>query len=155
MKSGYKLPLIFTNISSKNWPTRFSKFDLEIFFPYQNIKIIINLFLSLIFWYHFSTIWKLGNLVGQFSDNIFVKICQFLAQFQKSNAQEIFYILKIKVFRNKNFPASQVIKENNVVYTSNFLQYYIQMLSTSVKNKNKCGIDKKSKKNSSDILRLH
>ena len=24
--------LIFTNVSSKNWPIRFSKFDLEIFF---------------------------------------------------------------------------------------------------------------------------
>ena len=35
---GYKLGQIFTSISSKNWLTRFSKCDLQIFFSYQNIK---------------------------------------------------------------------------------------------------------------------
>ena len=32
---GYKF---FTSISSKKWPAKFSKFDLEIFLSYQNIK---------------------------------------------------------------------------------------------------------------------
>ena len=36
-----------------------------------------------------------------------------------------------------------IVGETYVVYTLTFLQSYIQMLSTSVKNKNKCGIYQK------------
>ena len=49
---GQKLAEIFTSISSnnKNWSTRFSEFDVKIFFSYQNIKeFYFFKFLSLIF----------------------------------------------------------------------------------------------------------
>ena len=64
----------------------------------------------------------------------FKYLCQFLAQSQKKfNVQEIFSILKIKVFRNDNFHAGQVVKKNYVVDTLTLLQNYIKMLSTSEK----------------------
>ena len=59
---------------------------------------------------------------------------------KKSNAQEIFWILKINAFRNDNFHAGRVVKENYMVSTFTFLQYYIKMLSISVKNKNELRI---------------
>ena len=68
----------------------FSKFDLGIFFLYENIKEI--------FFFHFYhsyfeaiLLWKFGNLAGQFLDDVFVKICaNFRPNPEKSNAQEIF-----------------------------------------------------------------
>ena len=140
-------------MSSKSWPSRISKFDLKTFFSYQNIKEFSFSFLSLIFWWHFSTLWTFGNLAGQFFDNVFVKSCVSLAQSQKNLAQKLFWILKIKVFRNDNFHASQVVKENYAVCTLTLLQYYIYMLSTSVKKQKWMGY--LWKKNSSDILKLY
>ena len=52
-------------------------------------------------------------------------LCQFLPNPKKSNVQEIFWILKIKVFRNDILHADRVVKENYVVCTLTFLQYYI------------------------------
>ena len=79
---------------------------------------------------------------------------------KQSNAQEIFWILNIKVFRNDNFHAGQIVKENYVVFNLTFLQYDMKMLSISVKTKNECGIYKKKYiykklKHSSDILRFY
>ena len=54
---GSKVAQIFINVSSKNWPARFSKFDLEIFFSYRNIKEFFSHFYQ-IFWCYFSTLWK-------------------------------------------------------------------------------------------------
>ena len=88
---------------------------------------------------------------------VYEKICANF-QLNPKKAQEIFWILKIKVFRNNNFHASQVVKENYVVCTLTFLQYNIWMLSISVKNKNEFGVyikKKQNEKNSSDILRLY
>ena len=63
MGLGLKLAEIFTSISSENWPTRFSKFDLEIFF---HIKISKNFFFhfyhsyvnAILLPYGNSEIWK-------------------------------------------------------------------------------------------------
>ena len=50
-------------------------------------------------------------VVGQFLDSIFVKICaNFYPNPENSNKQEIFWIFKIKVFWNDNFPISQVVE---------------------------------------------
>ena len=51
-----------------------------------------------------------------------------------------------KIFRNDNFYAGQVVKENYLVCTLTFLQYYRDMLSTCIKTRNECGICKKKKK---------
>ena len=42
---------------------------------HQNSKGIFFSFLSVIFWCYFSTLWKFKNLVGQFLDNISLKMC--------------------------------------------------------------------------------
>ena len=47
------------------------------------------------------------------------------------------------------------VNENYVVGTLSFLQYYIKMISSSVKNENECGIYEKNLKNSNNILRLY
>ena len=68
-------------------------------------------------------------------------------------SEKFFGILKVKELRNNNFLGCQVVKENSVAYTITFLQYYISVLSTSVKNlKN---ITVLIKKNSGGSFRLY
>ena len=135
---------ILTSISSRN------------IFLYLNIQeIIIFSSLSLIFWCYFRTLWKFENLVGHFWDNIFVKICaNFKPNPENVIAQGIFWILKIKFFRNDNFRAVQVVEENYVSCTLTFFRYY-KKRSTSGK-KIKCSLYKKNNNNnSSDLLSLY
>ena len=112
----------------------FRNLILKYFF---HIKILKKIFAFIFITYiliPFQYLWTFGNLVGQFSDNVSVNICaNFQPISKKSNTQEIFLILIFKVFRNDNFHASQVAKENEVVCTLTLL--YIDVIYICKKQK--------------------
>ena len=89
------------------------------------------------------------NLVRQFLDNVFVKTCaSFKTNPKKCIAQEIFWILNIKVFRNDYFHAGQEVKKNYVVRTLTSFQYnkYIDVIHMCKNKINVVFIIKKKKK---------
>ena len=70
---------------------------------------------------HESFYWK-GNTIKTTLFLIYFALLNIFPK--KSNAQEIFWILEIKVFKNDNFHAGQVVKQNFLVCTLTFRQYY-------------------------------